>query len=240
MSISTVAQNAEGTLEYKLYFEKDGKRLSPWHDLPLTGTGGSFGGIIEIPRGTTAKMEVSKSDELNPIKQDVKNGKLRQVTYQGGYPWNYGMIPQTYEDPNVTDAWTSCKGDNDPLDICEISGTPLPRGSAIEVKVLGCLGLIDEGEMDWKIICINAADARAAALNDIGDVEAAFPGLLKTTHEWFRDYKTVDGKPQNKFAFDGQFKDRAFALKVIDEAHHCWKNLVEKKSIVPNVWTPKL
>lgn len=33
----------------------------------------------------------------NPIKQDVKNGKLRFHPYN--IHWNYGMLPQTWEDP---------------------------------------------------------------------------------------------------------------------------------------------
>ena len=31
----------------------------------------------------------------------------------------------------------------------------------------------------------------------------------------FRVYKMPDGKPENKFAFDGAYKDADFALKVI-------------------------
>ena len=31
--------------------------------------------------------------------------------------------------------------------------------------------MIDDGELDWKIIAINADDPKAASLNDIEDVE---------------------------------------------------------------------
>jgi nucleosome-remodeling factor 38 kDa subunit len=37
-----------------------------------------------------------------------------------GYIWNYGAIPQTWENPEVLDASTGCKGDNDPIDVMEI------------------------------------------------------------------------------------------------------------------------
>ena len=53
--------------------------------------------IVEIPRGTSAKMEISPGGSLNPIKQDVKNGKLRivdDVYPYTGYIWNYGAFPQ--------------------------------------------------------------------------------------------------------------------------------------------------
>ena len=45
-------------------------------------------------------------------------GKLRD--YHGPIFWNYGMLPQTWEDPNVTHAETNCNGDNDPVDVVEI------------------------------------------------------------------------------------------------------------------------
>lgn len=34
----------------------------------------------------------------NPIKQDMKKGKLRFYPYP--INWNYGMLPQTWEDPS--------------------------------------------------------------------------------------------------------------------------------------------
>lgn len=83
--------------------------------------------------------------------------------------------------------------------------------------MLGTLALIDEGETDWKLIAIDVRDPMSQRLNDVGDVEAQFPGLLRATVEWFRLYKVPDGKPLNVFAFDGQAKDKEFAYKVIDE-----------------------
>jgi hypothetical protein len=42
-------------------------------------------------------FQIATKDPLNPIKQDVKKGKLRYVAnlfpYKG-YIWNYGAIPQ--------------------------------------------------------------------------------------------------------------------------------------------------
>lgn len=48
----------------------------------------------------TAKMEVMKEVAFNPIMQDESDGKPRYYTY--GVPFfNYGLIPQTWEDPNL-------------------------------------------------------------------------------------------------------------------------------------------
>ena len=107
---------------------------------------------------------------------------------------------------------TKAKGDNDPLDVCEIGelvGTP---GQIKQVKVLGVMALLDEEETDWKIIVIDINDPLAPRLNDIEDVERHLPGLLRATNEWFRIYKIPDGKPENQFAFSGECKNKKFVL----------------------------
>ena len=74
--------------------------LSPWHGLPLQPENAEpdvFQGLIEITRGTTAKMEVDTTDEYNPIVQDVKkdreSGKMVLRHYGVEPMFNYGMIP---------------------------------------------------------------------------------------------------------------------------------------------------
>ena len=54
-------------------------------------------------------MEINLKGQLNPIKQDVKKGKLRFVANcfpHKGYIWNYGAIPQTWEDPDHIGKYT--------------------------------------------------------------------------------------------------------------------------------------
>lgn len=43
------------------------------------------------------------------------------------------------------DSDTQCKGDNDPLDVCEIGNRVAQRGEVRQVKILGTIALIDEG-----------------------------------------------------------------------------------------------
>ena len=62
--------------------------------------------------------------------------------------------------------------------------------------------MIDDGELDWKLICISADDPLADKLQDIQDVDTYFPGTVSGIREWFRWYKTPDGKPLNEFAFN--------------------------------------
>eukprot|EP01089_Gocevia_fonbrunei_P006901 TRINITY_DN17913_c0_g1_i1.p1 TRINITY_DN17913_c0_g1~~TRINITY_DN17913_c0_g1_i1.p1 ORF type:complete len:193 (+),score=55.67 TRINITY_DN17913_c0_g1_i1:321-899(+) len=159
-----------------------------------------------------------------------KKGQLRYVDYKGGYMWNYGALPQTWENPDITsEAGMETKGDNDPLDIIEIGSAVAQTGNIKQVQVLGVLAMIDEGETDWKIVGIDVEDPlyKDGKLNDIEDVEKVKPGYLQETMEWFRDYKTVVGKPQNTFGFGGQFQNKQFALSIIQENHHSWKQLMK-------------
>merc|ERR1719454_702256 len=71
----------------------------------------------EQPYGK-AKFEVQKKVPFNPIMQDQKKGKLRYYTY-GPTFFNYGMLPQTWEDP-AKKGFNNTSGDNDPLDVMEI------------------------------------------------------------------------------------------------------------------------
>jgi inorganic pyrophosphatase len=234
-SISTKVDGEMGTPDYRLRFQKGGKDISPWHDIPLeTGEPGVFNCIIEIPKMTKPKMEVATKEASNPIAQDVKKGKLRD--YHGPIFWNYGMFPQTWEDPNVVHAQTKCAGDNDPLDVVEIGSAALAQGTVEPVKVLGVLAMIDDGELDWKVIAISKNDALAAELNDIGDVEAKCPGTISGIREWFRWYKTPDNKPINAFGFDEKALDKKMALEVVEETNHAWKNLMAGKAEKGKLW----
>ncbi|CAG8518831.1 24121_t:CDS:2 [Cetraspora pellucida] len=225
------------TLENRLYIERTGTVISPFHDIPLFANESKtvLNFIVEIPRWTNAKMEISKEEDLNPIKQDVKKGKLRYVRNcfpHHGYIWNYGAFPQTWEDPTQVHPETKARGDNDPLDVCEIGEHVGYCGQVKQVKVLGIMALLDEGETDWKVIVIDINDPLANKLNDIEDVENHLPGLIRATNEWFRIYKIPDGKPENSFAFSGEAKNKKYATEIIHETHEAWRRLI--KGQVPN------
>ena len=233
---SVEERGSPNTPNYRMFFRNQaGNAISPFHDIPLLADKQKniFNMVVEIPRWTNAKMEVCKDEPLNPIKQDVKKGKLRFVKNifpHKGYIWNYGALPQTYEDPDVLTEDTGANGDGDPIDVCEIGFKVHERGAVVQVKVLGVMALIDEGETDWKVLAIDVTDPMADQLDDIEDVKKHCPGLLKKTYEWFRYYKVPDGKPENAFAFDGDFRDKEYALKVIDETNGQWKEMMHKES----------
>jgi len=163
-------QGEANTKEYRQFVQREGKDVSAWHDIPLQNEDGSFNFVCEIPKETSAKMEVAtvsvavfpaynnsarhscdlfapwaahsayvplcilmvycdamgtsevmmmhstkvgrqacckaaadlvlddlQKEEANPLKQDIKKDKLRFYPYN--IHWNYGMLPQTWEDP---------------------------------------------------------------------------------------------------------------------------------------------
>ncbi|KAG9061379.1 Inorganic pyrophosphatase [Linnemannia hyalina] len=223
---------APNTLEHRVFIEHNGAPVSAFHDVPLYADKANniFNMIVEIPRWSNAKLEISKDEPFNPIKQDVKKGKLRFVRNcfpHHGYIWNYGALPQTWEDPTQSHPETKARGDNDPLDVCEIGEQVGYTGQIKQVKVLGVMALLDEGETDWKVIVIDITDPLANKLNDIEDVERHLPGFIRATNEWFRIYKIPDGKPENQFAFSGEAKNKKYALDVVKETHEAWERLIK-------------
>ncbi|VDM53186.1 unnamed protein product [Angiostrongylus costaricensis] len=221
-------------LDYRIFISGPVGVISPWHDVPLFADEANkiYNMIVEIPRWTNAKMEMATAEPMNPIKQDTKKGFPRfvhNIFPHKGYIWNYGALPQTWENPNHIVPDTGAKGDNDPIDVIEIGSKVQQRGSVVQVKIVGTLALIDEGETDWKLVAIDVKDPQADHVNSIGDVEndliilnLALPCLLS-------------GLLQNKFAFNGEYKDSDYAHNVIAKTHEFWKSLI--KEVSPNLNT---
>ena len=44
--------------------------------------------------------------------------------------------------------------------------------------------------------------------------------------DWFRNYKTTDGKPQNSFTHNEEFMSSTMAIDVIEECHRHWLDLI--------------
>jgi inorganic pyrophosphatase len=232
MSFSSEQRGSLHSLSFRKYIkDAQGNVVSPFHDIPLYANEEKnvFNMVVEVPRWTNAKLEISKDLPFNPITQDQKKGKARFVHNcfpHHGYIWNYGALPQTWENPEHVDKHTNCKGDNDPIDVCEIGERVANIGEVIQVKILGCMAMIDEGETDWKVIVIDVRDPLAAQLNDIEDIEKVMPGQLAATNEWFRIYKMPAGNPENTFAFGGEAKNKEFATAIVNETHEHWKHLI--------------
>lgn len=107
-------------------------------------------------------------------------------------------------------------------------------GTVTEVKPLGVLAMIDDGELDWKVVAVSVDDPLAKEYNDIDDVPDAVKDGIR---EWFRWYKTPDDKPLNGFGFDEKYLDAAAAKEVIEETHEAWKKLKSGETEAGKLWT---
>lgn len=202
---------------------------SVWHDIhPHPDQNDKFviHMVTEIPMYYTAKMEIQKEKKGNPIAQDInKDGSPRYYTY--GTPFfNYGLIPQTWEDPDLKST-QGYGGDNDPLDVIELGSVPLAMGSIIPCRVLGSFELVDEGETDHKILCISLHDKDAGSIRSLDDLERVKPGQLDRLRDWLKRYKTSEGKGENNLASETP-KTASEATAVIEKTHARWKAMCGK------------
>ncbi|KJP89631.1 hypothetical protein AK88_00589 [Plasmodium fragile] len=190
---------------YISYFQKVNDKfaqISPWHDIDLMNEDGTYNMVVEITKYNYIKLEIQLKENFNVIKQDTKKGKLRY--YHNSIYWNYGAFPRTYEYPkHIYTCQTGDNqdlfftGDDDPLDVVDIGQNSLKMGQIVPVKVLGAFTLIDEGQLDWKIIAINKYDKHFNDVKSLEDVEKYYPHTLNMLLEWFRSYKMAETKKLN-------------------------------------------
>jgi len=222
----------KGTEAFRSYLSLDDSKLSPWHDLDLVAGKSETGDYVfnfvnEITRGESFKFEMSKEEKGNPVKHDMKNGQIRVLKYHA-MTFNYGFFPQTWENPDEIDPLTNLKGDGDPLDVVEIGIFPQRIAGVAFVKVIGAIGLIDEGETDWKVIAIDVNDPKAHYINGIDDLKKHKIGALEAITDFFINYKTVDGKQKNLLWENGKFLDQQRTLDLIFRLNLAYKENLAK------------
>ena len=126
--------------------------------------------------------------------------------------FNYGMIPQTYEDPTVDCPHSGLRGDDDPLDIIDLGHKQHPVGKVVRVRVLGILGMIDDGQTDWKVLGISTSDPLADRVHTLADAEREMPGAVRAATLWLRRYKVLKKGTENTFLYEGVC--RAFPWRI--------------------------
>ncbi len=178
----TRAVGAPNTLDYRVYLEntKTGLPASPFHDVPLFADESKtiLNMIVEIPRMDQRQGRDLQGGELQPFQAGHQEGQVAiraQLLPAQGLHLELRAFPQTWEDPHHTHPDTKAKGDNDPLDVCEIGEQVGYTGQIKQVKFSVSCALLDEGETDWKVIVIDVNDPLASKLNDIEDVERPPP-----------------------------------------------------------------
>eukprot|EP00879_Flechtneria_rotunda_P023406 GHRR01024758.1.p1 GENE.GHRR01024758.1~~GHRR01024758.1.p1 ORF type:complete len:272 (+),score=94.94 GHRR01024758.1:598-1413(+) len=164
----------------------------PWHDVPVGDKAPEVVNcIVEIPAGSKVKYELDKDTGMLYVDR-ILASSVR-------YPHNYGFIPQTL-----------CE-DNDPLDVLVLMQCPTAPFSFLQVKPIGVLHMLDQGERDDKIIAVHLHDPAFRGFSDISELPAH---RLAEIRSFFEDYKKNEHKAVRVDEILGAEKAR----EVIEEA----------------------
>ncbi len=174
----------------------------PWHGAHYGDKAPDLvNALIEIPQGSRSKYEVDKDTGLL---------KLDRVIYSSfQYPVNYGFIPQTLGQ------------DGDPLDILVLCSQSIQSLCLVDAKVIGNMQMIDQGQVDDKIIAVAANDPSVNHYNRMEDLPQHFLLELKN---FFEQYKVLENK---KVEIDN-FQDQFIACRIITEAINRYKEVYRK------------
>ena len=140
--------------------------------------------IVEISEGDYNKYEYNHA--LGVLEVDrVLYGPLF-------YPVNYCDVPGTWN-----------KHDQDPLDAILFSSRPIIPGAMVKGRVIGALEMIDNGEIDHKIVCVNAKDPRFDYVKTASTLSATFrrgddPSTDPSEPAWVRNPLRTEIRPARR------------------------------------------
>jgi len=153
---------------------------------------GQVNTVVEIPKGSTLKIEWDRERAAFTL------DRVEPSIY--AKPVNYGFIPQTLDD------------DGDELDTLVVTSEPIPTGTWLKAKVLGVLNFEDDGEMDYKIVCVPADDRDSGdSVNSLDDLGKRWQQKIE---EHFAHYKDLKKPGTTKVLGWGGIDD---AKKVIED-----------------------
>ena len=159
--------------------------------------------VIEIPLEGINKYEYDK--KLGVFRLD------RNLYSPVHYPGDYGFIPSTLAD------------DGDPLDVLVLVDSPSFTGCVLTVRPIGALEMVDQGQLDEKILCVGEANPR---YKDVWNYSDVYPHVLKEIAHFFSIYKDLEGKNVETHGW----RDAAFAREKITEAEKAFLDAQEKRA----------
>lgn len=165
--------------------------------------------IIECPKGTKNKYEISKTTNILILDRTLHSSVI--------YPADYGFIPGTYA------------SDDDPLDVLVLTAHPTDPKTLVECKPIGVLIMEDEKGVDEKILAVSLNDPH---YNEYEDIVQLPKHYLDEIQEFFRTYKSLEEK---SYAEVKDWRGRDAAYMIINE---CIKRFKEKYGDVA-VFDPK-
>ncbi|MDQ3999998.1 MAG: inorganic diphosphatase [Actinomycetota bacterium] len=144
----------------------------PWHDVPIgDDVPDEINIVVEISKGSKVKYELDKDTGLLEVDRVLYSSVV--------YPENYGFIPQTLAD------------DDDPLDAIVLMQEPIQPMSLLEVRPIGLLPMVDEGENDENILCVHVDDPQYEAFTHVNELPEH---RLNEIKQFFKEYKNLERK----------------------------------------------
>ena len=141
-----------------------------WHDID-PGSPSNFTAIVEIPLNSSNKYELDKKSGLLKLDRVLHSAVF--------YPANYGFIPRTLAD------------DGDPLDVLILAAEPVYPLTMVQARPIGLMEMIDQGELDYKVIAVGISDPEFNNYHDVHDLPRHRLAVLR---RFFEDYKTLENK----------------------------------------------
>jgi len=173
---------------------------NPWHKVSRGKNAPEIvNAIIEIPKNTRAKYELDKESGMLVMDRVIYSSMY--------YPANYGFIPQTY-----------C-GDKDLLDILVLSQIAIVPMCVVSAKVIGVMRMMDDGEMDDKIIAVAENDMSVNYIKNVNQMPEHFFSELRN---FFQDYKKLEEKTVEV----EKFQSRKRAIDIIKQSITDYKEYV--------------
>ena len=195
----------------------------PWHGIAVWAKQPYLNAFIEIVPSDTVKYEIDKASGYLSIDRPQK--------YSNIIPALYGLVPQTYCGEE-TAAFASSKttlgkleGDGDPLDICVLTDHHIPHSNILlQAKPIGGFRMIDQGEVDDKIIAVLKDDP---VFGDIDDVSQCPQKVIDRLKHYFLTYKDHPDAKERSVSIESTY-GREDALKVIELSSKDYKKKFSK------------
>jgi inorganic pyrophosphatase len=146
--------------------------------------------VVEIPLGEVNKYEYDK--KLHLFRLD------RNLHSPVHYPGDYGFVPSTLSE------------DGDPLDVLVLVDSPSFSGCLIEVRPIGMLEMLDQGERDEKILAVGLNNPR---YRDVRNYSEIYPHVLREIFHFFSIYKDLEGKRTEMVGWHNSAKARAVVVE---------------------------
>ena len=160
--------------------------LTPWDDSTYGNQLKTLRVLIECEKGSVHKYEYNPETESMAI--------VRDLNKKYPYPFDYGCIPQTLAE------------DGDALDAIVVIDKTAHEGTLLNCRVIGVFRMIDNGEVDDKILCV-----------PFYVQHGSIP--LKKITKFLEEYKYPYQKGTRLLGFEG--KDTA--IEAISTAHKRWE-----------------